>query len=175
MEARAEIGENQIVIHHKKTPLGIRIFLIVVAVCCAIIPFSVLGFLVSSAKGFHIGVVIGFAFFGWLAFFMLRLFLWNSFGKEVLTFHDDHIHYLADYRYFKDGKKEIPVSGLVIDIFQEEGGYEHLGRMEFQQGETVVRTALPIELAELKTTLEKIKDRYPGQVSPLFFDSPKQV
>lgn len=43
-------------------------------------------------------------FFG---FYLLRVALWNHYGKEILTFTPESISYIADYGKFKDGLKHI--------------------------------------------------------------------
>ena len=54
----------------------------------------------------HFGFIIGMFVFGVLGFYMLRISLLNTFGKEIITFENTNITYIADYGWFKDGKKQ---------------------------------------------------------------------
>ncbi len=45
---------------------------------------------------------------------MLRIVLWNNFGKEIISLSDDKLSYIADYKYFKDGCRELTTDAIPI-------------------------------------------------------------
>ena len=99
-----QIAENSLTLRVKPSPLFVRAVMFLLAFAFFLAPVS--GILVSlfSGQGFHIGYLIGGFIFGVLGFYLLRIALWNTYGTEFITFHPDHINYIADYGWFKDGK-----------------------------------------------------------------------
>ena len=66
------------------------------------------------------------------AIYFVRLILWNSFGKEIITFEKDKLSYVSDYRYFKDGKQEIKDHlGLHIHIIESKQSKGKLATLHF--------------------------------------------
>ncbi len=64
---------------------------------------------VTSGSGFHFGMLFGMGISGLISFYLLRVALWNTYGKETLSFSGDKVVYHADYGWFKDAKKVLPV------------------------------------------------------------------
>ena len=114
--AQAKLENNVLTLKVKKSPYLIRILLFVFSFLFFVAPF--LGMLISIQLGnkFHIGFVIGIIVFGLLGFYMLRISLWNSFGKETIVFHKSEIIYEADYKWFKDGKKASKINPPYFSI-----------------------------------------------------------
>lgn len=86
--------------------------MLLVAILSVSLPLMGMILHLASGKGMHIGFVIGLFVFGLLGFYLLRVFLWNTYGKETITFTADTIAYVADYGWFKDGKKERATSEI---------------------------------------------------------------
>lgn len=53
---------------------------------------------------------------------MLRISLWNTYGKESIEFGKNKLVYIADYHWFKDKVKEFTFENINYDIRQV--GYE---------------------------------------------------
>ena len=109
-----EFKNNQLIIKGRKSPFAIRATLTVVLLICILIPIIVATSLMSERKGPHIGLFLGFFFLWGLGFYLLRIILWNTYGREVLTFESDKIIYEADYGFFKDGKTIISTTNIEL-------------------------------------------------------------
>jgi hypothetical protein len=99
--------ENKLELRVKKAPLLLRCFLAILTLLSLIVAFTYLYRLFGGyEKVTAISLIINLALF-YAAIFFLRTTLWNSFGQELLTFSDNEIKYIADYKLFKDGAIEI--------------------------------------------------------------------
>jgi hypothetical protein len=58
---------------------------------------------ISEGKGLNAGFFVSVFIFGLLGFYLLRVSLWNTYGKEVIIFKENKCTYYVDYRWFKDG------------------------------------------------------------------------
>lgn len=98
---------NKLTLRVYKSPLFIRIVLFVLSFLLAFLP--VFGMVAGLASGhdFHFGYLFGIALSSLLAFFILRIGLWNSYGSETFLFSANRVEYEADYGWFKDGEKSI--------------------------------------------------------------------
>ena len=89
---------------------------------------------------------------------MIRIALWNSLGFELIQLKDDRLDYIADYGWFKDGKKSISMKGLKASFlligYEEEGLAVLQIANETQSIESVVK--LPIDdLTEIAQKLNQ--------------------
>jgi len=51
---------------------------------------------------------------------LLRLFLWNSYGREVIVLTKGQVEYFCDYKLFKLNKKKIVSDDIEIVFLNEE-------------------------------------------------------
>ena len=160
MIPNTEILENRIIFNHKKTPLLIRSFLVLILVICTLVPIAVLIFVLTLGDGPHIGIAVSFLIFWGSGFIMLRTILWNNHGKEIIDLANDKIKYLADYKYFKDARQEIETDGLEVEIIYEDTMNNYIGRLLLKNNNTEIETVLQSNLNELELIKEKIKTRY---------------
>ncbi|NCP85604.1 MAG: hypothetical protein GW823_12125 [Bacteroidetes bacterium] len=148
-----------IVIKGKSTPVLIKIILAIFLVICILMPIGATIFSFGES-GLHIGIVFSFILFWGIGFYLLRVILWNTFGQETLLLNTKKILYLADYKYFKDGKREIGIKNLTIKIIYENQKNKTVGRLflfnETEQLETVLQTNILV-LIEI---VNKIKAHY---------------
>lgn len=70
--------------------------------------------------------------FGLIAFYMLRVSLWNTYGFELIQFGNNKLTYVTDYHWFKDKVKEFDFEKINYDI--KPVGYE-----EDNKGVLVIR------------------------------------
>ena len=150
---------DTITFHHKQTPLMIRFFLGLLVLVCTLIPIIVLIVVALNRKGLHIGIFLAFFLFWGLGFMMLRSFLWNSFGKEILYLQKDKIIYLADYKYFRDARQEIEIEGLEAEIVYSEKTHG-VGTLRLKNGKTTIETVLETSEENLLNQIYKIKNVY---------------
>lgn len=157
---QVNIEGNQLTISARKTPLFIRIVLTGILVILALIPLAVTFFSLTYGDGLHIGIFFSFLI-GWgVGFYLLRIILWNSIGQEILILTPESITYIADYRLFKDGQKEILTDDLLTEIIYEDEPNKPLGRLRLKSKSTTIETVLQTTVAELEELEKEIKTRY---------------
>lgn len=142
----------------KRGPLVARAFMLLVAVISVALPLMGIIMRASSGKGMHIGLVIGLFVFGLMGFYLLRFFLWNTYGKETLTFTDERITYVADYGWFKDGRKEVAMSELVGFAIRRIGYKEDNKGALVIVAENSIFCAAKLSNPELEEVLAKLAD-----------------
>lgn len=118
----------------KKAPLFIRGMMFVFAFLLFVGPFIGLFLFVASGNGFHISFAIGIFISGLLGFYLLRVALWNTYGTETLTLSKSKIDYIADYGWFKDGKKQLEIDNTVVYSIQQ------IGYLEDEKGLLTIST-----------------------------------
>ena len=154
------LESNTLILNVKKGPLMMRSVLFFFAFFGFVAPLAAIGFALSNKSGLHFGFFISIFIFGLMGFYLLRLSLWNNYGKETIKFENGDIHYFADYGWFKDGRKNKPlIAPLQYDI--EKIGYEedHKGRLIISSGNEVIKcvTTMPIpQIEQLINELGKL-------------------
>lgn len=156
-----QLKENQLTLKVKKAPYYIRIVFLIIAILFFTIPLIGLIFNTTLGGDFHVGFLIGMFLFGILGIYILRIYLWNTRGVEVLMWTEDNISYYADYGIFKDGKKELKIKIPIQFSFQKTGYDEdNLGNLviESEDSKLVCVTKIPIDkLDELIDILKQNK------------------
>ncbi|MDR0229818.1 MAG: hypothetical protein LBI72_12265 [Flavobacteriaceae bacterium] len=120
---------NQIVFHDttlvlkvKKSNLFARVILYILTFLSAALPIG--SFVVDVANGgalkfFHfICLLLGGLFF----FLLLRVSLWNTCGREIITIVDHKLTYTVDYKWFKGKGEELIFKKIHFSFHQV--GYE---------------------------------------------------
>ncbi len=64
---------------------------------------------------------IGFTIFVLISIFLGRLFLWNTFGKEILVFEQGNFSRQYDYKLFKSEVESVVYEKMIARLFLEEG------------------------------------------------------
>jgi hypothetical protein len=123
---------NELTLTVKKAPLFVRSVMFLFAFLFFLMPLVGMLLGLSMGKGLHIGYFIGIFFFSVMGFFMLRNALWNTYGKELIIFDENRVRYVADYGWFKDGKKEKEFTGQI------EYGIRQLGYEDDNKGGLII-------------------------------------
>lgn len=88
---------------------------------------------------------------------MLRIALWNTCGKEIITMLDNKLIYIADYNWFKDKVTEF--SFKKIQFTSHQVGYEEDNKgvlvINFDKNVTL-ETVTKLDLAELATLITQL-------------------
>lgn len=108
--------------------------------------------------GFHFGFLFGIALFGLLGFYLLRVFLWNSYGKETIIFTNDGITYEADYGWFKSSKQFaniVETHFMISPIGYED---ENLGVLIIRINESTIETVTKLPQETLEKLIQELKD-----------------
>jgi hypothetical protein len=154
------IQGNKLTISARKTPLLVRIVLTVFLVSLALIPLVVTFFSLTYGDESHVGIAFSFVLCWGVGFYLLRIVLWNSVGKEILTLNPETVTYVADYKLFKDGQKEISTSKLETEIIYEDEPNKPVGRLRLRNDLTSIETVLQTNIAELEELKKELKTRY---------------
>lgn len=147
---------NQLVLKVKKSPLIIRSTLYVVTFLCFFFPILGVFYSLIAREDFHIKYVIFLFFFGFVGFYMIRVQLWNTFGKEIITFEKDKVNYIADYGWFKDASKSI--QGENFEYFIEPIGYESdkIGVLVISNEDNSIECVVKMPEDELKELVDDL-------------------
>lgn len=96
-----KISGNTLTLRVKKSPFIIRFILYFFTAISSVGPL--LGFILRLFDGDQIKLyhILAMVVSGIIAYYFLRVSLWNSFGKEIITIDKNKIHYYADYKWFK--------------------------------------------------------------------------
>ncbi len=103
----------------------VRSIIYIVTVVSSLIPILIVIGAVQSGNGFKFGHFIGIGLNGLIIYYLLRISLWNTFGKEQITIEEKEINYSADYGWFKDKIKTTETSKTEFAILPV--GYEEDG------------------------------------------------
>jgi len=149
--------QNQLTLSVAKSSLFVRGTLFVFAGLFFMAPISSILFSVISGKGFHMGFMVMLFLFSIMGYYLLRIALWNTFGKEVITFNNNRLTYLADYGWFKDALKSKEIEPLQYSI-------RRIGFEEDQKGALVIgdegnniQCATKMKTAELNELISQLK------------------
>jgi hypothetical protein len=159
-----DLKQNQLVLKEKRGPLIARIFIYILTIFAICLP---LGGLLANIfnDGLTLVSVIMYGVFGLIAYYMLRVSLWNTDGDEIIEFQKNKINYTADYQWFKGGQKEIDFEK--VDFTIQKAGYE-----EDNKGVLVIKyddnglfeTASKLPLSDLEILLINLKELYNHQM-----------
>lgn len=101
-----------------KTSFTWRAFLIIVLLISLFIPIIATVYMFEYMEGFKLGILFTYAIFWSSGFYIVRLFLWNTYGREIIEINNDSIHYYLDYKLFKESVKSIKKNNLQIGIIK---------------------------------------------------------
>ena len=113
---------NKLILKVKKPPLFILVMMYLISFLLFILP--TIGIIVAlvNKNGFHIKYIFTLFVFGLMGFYILRISLWNTYGKEELIFNNTQITYSVDYGWFKD---KLSVKNIKHPLFSiKTVGYE---------------------------------------------------
>ena len=111
-------GDALTLIFKSETPnIVLRAILVILIALSSLFALAiVLNAIISgSFKIFHL--LIPAVLFG-CAYFLRRLYLWNTHGKEIITLSEDLVTYIADYGRFQDNLKEFNRSSIKVEIIE---------------------------------------------------------
>lgn len=155
MKKQYTLEGNVLTLKAKKAPLLVLSVMYFFSFLFFLMPIAAIVMGSTMDKGLHVGYIIGLFIFGVLGFYMLRMSLWNTRGREVLTFNEKVIDYVADYGWFKDAKKQREITSA-LKFSMRRIGYE-----DDKKGGLVIELDEPIFCATRmpNTELEELIDK----------------
>ena len=150
-------GKREITISVRKSPIFIRITLFIVFILFIIAPITGLAIMLVERMEMKFGIFISFGLFWGLGYYVFRLFSWNSYGKEHISFNES-VQYYSDFKYFKDSQTEFDNDNLTFEF--EEIGYneDNQGLLIIKSGENTLKSVVKVKIPELKETIERLKN-----------------
>ncbi len=151
-----DFSENKVVITGKKSPLVIRITLLIIMILCALLPLIAVAYRLKEGSGFHISLVPIFIVFGGFSYFLLRTVLWNTYGKEILFLEEDRITYVSDFKYFRSISITISNTENIQFVYVHKEKDTCLFRIDDKQSS--IESVLPItryDIQKLQQTIDK--------------------
>ncbi|MDY0905735.1 hypothetical protein [Pedobacter sp. CFBP9032] len=103
---------DKIMLKGSKSPLLISVILFLTSFLFFLLPIYGMTLNLFHGNGITFFSLIIIAIFFMLGYYLLRISLWNTFGKEIIWIGHEKIVYKADYGWFKGDKKEIYLKNL---------------------------------------------------------------
>lgn len=137
----------------KKAPLIFRAIIFFCASAFFVLPVIGVIFDIAFGGSLNIGHFIGVGVFYVIGFYVLRVFLWNTYGNETIEILENKIIYEANYGWFKGGRTEMEITSPAYSFksvgYEEDNETVLVISSENAQMESVVK--MPID--EIKALL----------------------
>ncbi|EDM43077.1 hypothetical protein SCB49_12669 [unidentified eubacterium SCB49] len=153
-----DLIDNTLELYVKKSPVIIRVLMFIIAAATVLLP--VLGVIgaINLGNELKIGHIIGPLLSGIIGFYLLRISLWNTYGKETIKLGDTTIEYVADYKWFKDGKQIINLDNAVFSF--KEVGYEEdkMGSLFIENDTEQICSVVKLPISQIEVIFEKLSN-----------------
>lgn len=164
-------SDSGVVIHARKSHLVIKIAfgLLFVLALLGICIIPVLLFTNDFGLYADLAIGTGAVILGFLAWYFLRLFLWSTYGKEIIMFGKDRIIYTADYRWFQESKQEIPLNAQTsMSVVDHKDGSVYL---RLSHNEEHIETVVLVPRGQFKNfAWEHVAHLKPYNLRPIALD-----
>ena len=131
-----------------------------IAILAFLIPVAVLLFIVGLGGGFSFGFLFTLVLFWGTGVFLLRLGLWNKYGREVFIFSKRLFIHYNDYKYFKDNYKETECTQIEVAeafyIDEENNNSEEATFLVLLDGDETLYSRKKIPVSLIKEINEKV-------------------
>ncbi|PWS27798.1 hypothetical protein DHW03_09480 [Pedobacter yonginense] len=154
-----DFQDNILMLKVGKSSLIVRLILVPVTLLFFLLPIWGLSLNLADGQGIKFLSVLIFAGYFLLGFYLLRICLWNTFGKEVISFGLNTITYEADYGWFKGNKKEIPLENSVCKIKPSEFENQGKGILVFESDQSEIECVALVPLEKLQVLFTHIQDK----------------
>lgn len=162
MKTQYQYNNREVVLEVKKASLMVRMVLYILVFLCVALPVvGIVGGVVSGGEGMSILSIVLFAFILFLGYFVFRLALWNTFGKEEISFGKEVIYYQADYGWFKDKRKKYDV-GKTVKFAAKQMGYQedNKGVLTVEVDMRPINSAVKMPMVEVEQLIKELKKLY---------------
>lgn len=150
-----ELKGNNLILRVKQAPTFVRGLLFVIAFLFFIHPLIGIVFYAPFGGGFHFWYFIWFTVYGVLGFYLLRLALWNTYGKEKITIGKNSVNYFVDYGWFKDRIKQANIDAPIT--FSVSPSYSaKKGRLLIGQNDISIKSAIRMPLEQLQELIGEL-------------------
>lgn len=153
-----QIDGNTFTLRVKKSPVFIRGVLFLFTFLFFTIPPAGAILYFYEATSFRAAFLFGAFIFGIFGFYLLRVSLWNTYGREIITITDTQIQYTAHYGWFKDRRKPMVYNGP-IRYTMEQHGYDEdkIGQLIIHTDNEPLDCVTKMPMAQLEELIRKLE------------------
>jgi hypothetical protein len=138
------------------TPKSIRIILALFVLAAFLAPIAATISILALGREIKFGLFISYIILWSVGYYLLRIILWNTYGKEILIIDKDKLSYYCDYKYFQGNKKEIKTDQLQIEI-KKSGEQNEMGVLCLTNANEKIEMVIPVSLIDLIPVEEQIR------------------
>lgn len=157
---------NKLTLNGSKSPLLIRIIIFFTSFLFFLLPIYGVTLNLFHGNGITFFSLIIIAVFFTLGYYLLRISLWNTFGKEIIWIGHEKIIYEADYGWFKSDKKEIYLENLDYLIKPCEFEKKDMGVLILESDKSKIECVVQVPIIELETLLINLRNTTPPLIEP---------
>lgn len=152
------IVENSLILSVKKSFIFVRIIFYTLALISIVMPFLGIIWTISDGSKIKFGHLLSIFIFGFVTYYFLRIALWNSYGKELITLSKDVISYSASYGLFKGQPKEIENNNKLNFSYETNGFAEdNEGVLVISNEEKEIKCVTKMKIPELETLVSDLR------------------
>jgi hypothetical protein len=143
----------------KPVPFLVKLVILLFGLAAILLPIAFFMLQASGSKmGFkvHFAHLLIFALQAGVAYFLLRLYLWNAFGTEHFTYANKQLHHRVNYKWFSQQKHAIDCTEFPTLNFEK--GQDQEQRLVFLADNQTIHSTISLTTADienLKTAFDK--------------------
>lgn len=157
-----EFENDRLVLKVKKPSLFVLILSFGMSFLFLLLPLIVLMAIMSTGDGENplhfmhfVFLAIPFSF----GIFLMRISLWNYYGKEIYIFGQENLEYFADYNWFKDSVKLMKMSDLYF-LFKFYSENDKVGQLLISDGQSEIESVIKLSNDDLEKLVNRLESRY---------------
>lgn len=159
-------SSNSLTLEVNEGPAYIKWGLATLTVIACLVPMVSSVYAVFFGEDPHLSYLIIPIVFGYIGVYLLKTFLWHSYGAEEMHFSKEHFSYVANYGYFKGPEKRLTYPFYINYevVWQNDDHLE--GVLSIYNDEGVINSALKLPIDEMEKLYVKLCDEMPWLVDP---------
>jgi hypothetical protein len=145
--------KSEVIICRKKMPYFIIAFMSIFCLAGLILPFIIMSLSDGENNG---GILFSSLFFWGVGIFLLRIILWNSFGRQVIIFEKGKVSHHFNYGLFKSKITEVEKQQYHFSsVIQQD---EDEGRIVMHLADNNIVSPFNLQREELNYLLEQLSN-----------------
>ncbi len=157
-----EFENDRLVLKVKKPSLFVLILSFGMSFLFLLLPLIVLMAIMSTGDGENplhfmhfVFLAIPFSF----GIFLMRISLWNYYGKEIYIFGQENLEYFADYNWFKDSVKLMKMSDIYF-LFKFYSENDKVGQLLISDGQSEIESVIKLSNDDLEKLVNRLESKY---------------
>ena len=157
---RYQLENNKLTLFVKPSPIFVRALMFMFSFMLFILPIGSMVSYISEGKGIHAGFFIGIFIFGLLGFYLLRISLWNTYGKEIIIFNGNKCTYYADYKWFKDGLKTEEFHNVIFAINPIGYADNNESSLIIEDDNSIIESVVKMSNEDIETLIRRLNSQF---------------